>query len=156
MLSVKLNKRPFDRSFDHFVDNFLTELPSVFKHDFNGSIAKGSVPVNVKETEKAYQLEVVAPGFEKTDFNVNLDQNLLTISADKKINVKEETDDKTQGTSDKIIRREFSYSSFKRTFTLDEKIDATKIDAEYINGVLKLNLPKKVEVKVSATEIVIK
>jgi len=148
MTYVKFNRKPFEGSFNSFVDDLFTELPVLFKNEFNQSERKGFVPVNVKETEKSYQLEVVAPGFEKTDFKVNLDQNLLTISAEKKNEVKEE--------NDKQIRREYSYHSFKRSFTIDEKIDATNIDASYINGVLTLNLPKKETVKASATEIVIK
>jgi HSP20 family protein len=90
----------------------------------------------------------VAPGFEKTDFTVNLDQNLLTISAEKKDEAKVE--------NEKQIRREHSFRSFKRSFTIDEKIDATNIEASYINGVLILNLPKKETVKASATKIVIR
>ena len=126
---------------------FLQNYLALFKTEFNNVERKGFVPVNVKETEKSYQLEVVAPGFEKTDFKINLDQNLLTISAEKKDEVKDE--------NQKQIRREYSYRSFKRSFTLDEKIDATNIEASYINGVLTLNLPKKEVVKASATEIVI-
>ena len=152
MLSVKLNRKPADSSFDNFVDSFLTEMPSLFKHDFNGFEAKGWVPVNVKESENAYELEVIAPGFEKSDFNINLDKDLLTISAGKKAEVKEESDNKNH----KQIRREYSYRSFKRTFTIDDKIDATNIGASYINGVLKLNLPKKAEVKEAAKTIEVK
>jgi len=58
--------------------------------------------------------------------------------------------------NEKQIRREYSFRSFKRSFTLDEKVDATNIEASYINGVLTLNLPKKDTVKASATKIVIK
>jgi HSP20 family protein len=152
MLSVKLNRKPADRSFDNFVDSFITELPSLFKHDFNGYEANGWVPVNVKETAKAYELEVVAPGFEKSDFKVNLDKDLLTISAEKKSEVKEENGQNDQ----KHIRREYSYRSFKRTFTIDDKINATEIVANYINGILTLNLPKKEEVKAAATSIEVK
>ncbi|NOT52101.1 MAG: Hsp20/alpha crystallin family protein [Chitinophagaceae bacterium] len=144
MTTVKFNRKPFNS----FVDDFFTELPALFKNDFNNYEQKGLVPVNVKETDKSYRLEVIAPGFEKTDFRVNLDQNLLTISAEKKEEAKNE--------NDKNIRREYSYRSFKRSFTIDEKIDATAIEASYINGVLILNLPKKEEVKLSATEIAIK
>jgi len=122
-------------------------LPVLFKNEFNQIERNGFVPVNVKETEKSYQLEVVAPGFEKSDFKVNLDQNILTISGEKKNETKNETD--------KQIRREYSYRSFKRSFTLDEKIDATNINANYVNGVLTLNLPKKEAVKASATEITV-
>lgn len=148
MAYVKFNSRPFEGTLNNFVDDLFTELPVLFKTDFNNPERKGSVPVNVKETEKSYLLEVVAPGFEKNDFKVNLDQDLLTISAEKKSEAKAE--------NEKQVRREYSFRSFKRSFTLDEKIDATKIEASYVNGVLILNLPKKETVKASATEIVIK
>ena len=144
MTYTKFNRKPFEGSFHNFVDNLFTELPVLFKNEFNQTMRKDFVPVNVKETEKSYQLEVVAPGFEKSDFKVNLDQNLLTISGEKKNEGKE---------NEKQIRKEYSYHSFKRSFTIDEKIDATSIDANYVNGVLTLNLPKKEEVKVAATEI---
>lgn len=150
MTKVKFNSSPFESSLNNFVDNLFSELPGLFKNDFNDAATKGFVPVNVKETEKAYQLEVVAPGFEKADFKVNLDDKLLTISADASASLN------TKGEKEKQIRREYNFRSFKRTFTLDEKIDATNIEASYINGVLILNLPKKEEVKASATEITIK
>ena len=81
----------------------------------------------------------------KEDFKVSVDRNLLTVSAERK----EENNQEQK----KQLRREYSYRSFKRTFTLDEKIDATNISASHINGVLILNLPRKAEVKASATEI---
>lgn len=148
MAYVKFKSRPFEGTFNNLVDDLFTELPVLFKNDFNNAERKGTIPVNVKETEKSYQLEVVAPGFEKSDFKVNMEQDLLTISAEKKSEVKDE--------NEKHIRREYSFRSFKRSFTLDEKIDATNIEASYVNGVLTLNLPKKVAVKASATEIIIK
>ncbi len=148
MAYVKFNSRPFEGTFNNLVDDLFTELPVLFKNDFNNAERKGTIPVNVKETEKSYQLEVVAPGFEKSDFKVNMEQDLLTISAEKKSEVKDE--------NEKYIRREYSFRSFKRSFTLDEKIDATNIEASYVNGVLTLNLPKKVPVKAAATEIIIK
>lgn len=148
MTHVKFNRKPFEGSFNNLVDELFTELPVLFKSELNQNLNKGFIPVNIKETEKSYQLEVVAPGFEKTDFKINLDQSLLTVSAEKKEEVKDE--------KQKQIRREYSYQSFKRSFTVDEKIDATNIEASYINGVLTLNLPKKEVVKASATEISIK
>ena len=148
MTHVKFNRKPFEGTFNNLVDDLFTELPALFKTEFNNSNRNGFIPVNVKETEKSYHLEVVAPGFEKADFKVNLDQNILTISAEKK----EEAKDDNQ----KQIRREYQYRSFSRSFTLDEKIDATSIEASYINGILTLNLPKKEVVKASATEITIK
>ncbi len=154
MTNVKFTSKPFEGTFNTLVDDLFTELPALFKNEFNNIERKGFVPVNVKETEKSYQLDVVAPGFEKTDFKINLDQQLLTISVEKKEEVKEDCfGDVSQ---EKQIRREYSYRSFKRSFTIDEKIDATNIAASYINGVLTLNLPKKEVVKASATEIVIK
>ena len=148
MTNVKFNRKPFEGTFNNLVDDLFFELPVFIKNEFNNGNRKTFIPVNVKETEKTYQLEVVAPGFEKTDFIINLDQNLLTISAEKKDEVKNE--------NEKQIRREYNNRSFKRSFTLDEKIDATNIEASYINGVLTLNLPKKETVKASATKIVIK
>jgi len=144
MTHVKFTRQPFEKNFNNIMEDLFTEFPVVLKNEFNKLSPKGWTPVNVKETEKTFELEVIAPGFEKEDFKINLEDNLLTISADKKEEVKSE--------NEKQIRNEYSFKSFKRTFTIDEKIDATKTDASYINGVLRLNFPKKVEVK-QATEI---
>jgi len=146
MTLVKINK-PFAPSFNSLVDEMFAEWPGYVKNGFNNSERKSFIPVNVKQTVKGYQLDVVAPGFEKADFNITLDNDLLTISAE----AKKESED-----TGKQIRNEYSYRSFKRSFTLDDKIDATNIEASYINGVLTLNLPKKETVKASATKIVIK
>jgi HSP20 family protein len=148
MTSVKFNRKPFEGTFSNLVDDLFSELPVIFKNDFNNVGRRDFAPVNVKETPAAYLLEVVAPGFEKPDFKINLDQQVLTISAEKKAGSKDE--------SIKNIRREYSQNSFKRSFTIDDKVDATRIEATYINGVLILNLPKKEVVKQEATEITIK
>jgi HSP20 family protein len=145
MTLVKLNNRPANGF--NLLDNFFSELPTFFKDDF-GTRAQGFIPVNVQETKDAYQLEVVAPGFEKSDFNINLEKNMLTVSAERK----SETDNKDE----KQVRKEYSYHSFKRSFTIDEKVDSEKIEAKYVNGVLTLNLPRKEEVKASAKEISVK
>ena len=68
MTHVKFNRKPFEGTFNNLVDDLFTELPVLFKNEFNQIERNGFVPVNVKETEKSYQLEVVAPGFEKSDF----------------------------------------------------------------------------------------
>lgn len=150
MTHVKFGRRPFERSFNNLVDDLFSELPVLYRNGTD-QVFKGFAPVNIKETEKGYTLEVIAPGFEKTDFKVNIDQDVLTVSAEKKEEVKENAD--TTVKSDKQIRREYSFRSFKRSFTLDEKIDGAGIEAKYINGVLTLNLPKKEVVKTSAQEI---
>lgn len=149
MTLVKFNHKPLQGSFNNFVDDLFAEFPVLYKNGFDQQW-KNSVPVNIKETDKNYSIEVVAPGFEKTDFKISLEKQLLTISAEKKTEVKENTDNNP---SEKQIRKEYSYRSFKRSFTLDEKTDGTNIDAKYVNGVLTLNLPKKEEVKPSVKEI---
>ena len=148
MTLVKLNRKPFENNFNNLVDDFFAELPGIFNNNVSQSQWKGHAPVNIKESAKNFQLELVAPGFEKTDFKISLDQNILTVAAEKKEEGKNE--------NEKQVRREYSFQSFKRSFTIDEKVDATNIDASYINGVLTLNLPRKEAVKVSATEIAIK
>ena len=145
MTHSKFHNRNFDRNFDNMVDELFNGLPVVLNDGYNFLTKQGYVPVNIKELASGYSLEVVAPGFEKTDFKVNVDDNVLTISAEKKSEEKSETG--------KQIRKEYSYRSFKRSFTIDDKIDATAIDASYVNGVLTLNLPKKAEVKEAAKDI---
>ncbi|GAA4751812.1 Hsp20/alpha crystallin family protein [Flavisolibacter ginsenosidimutans] len=115
-------------------------MPSLYKEDL-----KNPVPVNIRETEKEYVLELVAPGMKKEDFSVKIDDNLLTISAEKNEEVANE--------GEKFVRKEFKFQSFKRSFTLDEKINADGISAQYVNGVLTLNLPKKEEVKPATKQI---
>jgi len=104
-----------------------------------------SVPVNIKETKDSYQLEVVAPAMEKADFKINIENNLLTISAEKK------TENKVE--NEKQIRKEYTHRAFSRTFTLDDVINTADISAKYDNGILHLTLPKKEEVKVVPKEI---
>ncbi|MGI9190701.1 MAG: Hsp20/alpha crystallin family protein [Chitinophagaceae bacterium] len=93
--------------------------------------------VNIRETEQAFELDLIAPGLSKQDFQVQLDQHLLTIAYEKK----QENEEK----KDHFIRREYSSRSFKRTFTLNEKIDTENIQAAYENGVLTITLPKTVQ-----------
>lgn len=97
---------------------------------------KQSVPaVNVKETEKGFDVEVAAPGLSKKDFNISMDNHVLTISSEKK----EEKEEKEK----EFTRREFSYSSFSRSFALPENVNEENINAKYEEGVLKLSLTKK-------------
>ena len=144
MTLVKFNRRPFEASFNNLVDDLLTGFP-VFPKNETDQQWKGFVPVNIRETEKNYNIEIVAPGFEKADFKISVDEQILTISAEKTNELKEE--------NKKQIRKEHSYRSFKRSFTLDEKTDVAGIDAKYVNGILTLNLPKKEEVKTPAQQI---
>ncbi len=96
--------------------------------------------VNVKETDDDFLIEVAAPGLDKNDFNVNLDNNVLTISSEK-----EHKDEEKEGS--RYMRREFSYTSFSRSFTLPEAVDAEKIQAKHKDGVLMISIPKREESK---------
>jgi HSP20 family protein len=145
MTYVNFKKSPFERSINNMVDELFTGLPVMFNEGYNSLTKQGHPPVNIKETQNSYQVDVVAPGLEKNDFKINLDGNILTISSEKEMEAKNETE--------KQIRREYSYRGFKRSFTIDEKIDATGIEASYVNGVLRLNLPKREEVKETSKEI---
>lgn len=92
--------------------------------------------VNVKETDKSFELEVAVPGLKKKDINIDLEENVLTISSVKKEEEKKED-------SDNFKRREFQYQSFERSFTIPEDTDENKIEARHENGVLFISIPKK-------------
>ena len=131
-----------DAAFNNLLSDLFPQTSSINRSEF-----RQAAPVNIRETEKEYILDVVAPGLNKEDFNINLDNNLLTIA----VNQKEETANENE----KVVRREFRQTAFKRSFTLDEKINAEAISAQYVNGVLTLNLPKKEEVKPAVKQITI-
>lgn len=123
----------------------LQTLPNVFDELFQdwaqGSTVKSkSVSVNVIENEDEYKIEVIAPGFDKSDFNIDLDNNLLTIST--------ETKEHSEDVQLKYTRREYHFEAFKRSFELPENtVEAENISAKYDAGVLNITLPKKEEVK---------
>jgi HSP20 family protein len=104
--------------------------------------------VNIAETENEFHIELAVPGLKKDDFKISLDKNVLSVSAEKKT---ENVDE-----SKKYSKREYSYNSFVRSFTLPETADYAKIDAEYTDGVLKLNVAKKEEAKIQSREIAVK
>ncbi|MEP6674573.1 MAG: Hsp20/alpha crystallin family protein [Ferruginibacter sp.] len=145
MTMVRVNN-PIAKGFDGLMNDLFNDLPATFSKTVRQDLLHFP-PVNIVEKTDSYQLEVSAPGFEKADFNVKLDGNLLTISAEKKVEAGIETD--------KVVRKEFSQKSFKRSFTIDEKINAAGINAKYENGILNVTLPKKEEVKEAAKEITI-
>lgn len=95
--------------------------------------------INIKESNKDFGLEFAAPGFKKEDFKVSVDNGVLNISAEKKEEKNEE--------NSKFTRKEFSYNSFSRSFSLPENVDHEHIDAKYENGILHLSVPKKEESK---------
>ena len=95
--------------------------------------------VNIAEGDNEYIIEVAAPGLEKKDFKIDLDNDCLTISS--------VVEDQNEETRDHYTRREFSYSNFSRSFTLPELVDADNIIASHKNGVLSVSIPKKEEAK---------
>lgn len=116
---------------------FNSPFAAFFNDDFFTRDQAAFVPsVNIAEDEKGFYLEVSAPGFEKTDFKVKLENNLLTVSGEhKQEEAKEEK---------KYSRREFRYGSFARSFRIDEKkVETEGISARYENGVLHIGIPKK-------------
>jgi HSP20 family protein len=138
MTLVKFNNtKP---SYSNLFDGFFNDFPAV-AGNWNNAVP----PVNVTETPDSYNLELSVPGRSKEDFKVSIENGLLTISFEKKEEVKNE--------GVKSIRKEFSYQSFKRSFSLDEKIDAEKIEAKYENGLLKFVLPKKEQTKPATKQI---
>lgn len=110
-----------------------------FNSDFFAE--EGLMPaMNVKEHHTDFEIEFAAPGFNKKDFEVTIEDNVLYVSGEKKMEKEEKEDDYT--------RQEFSYNSFKRSLRLPETVDVSKeIEATYKNGILKLNLLKKEPIK---------
>lgn len=121
-------------TFNGMLDNVLSGNWENFFSDDQWN--KFTVPVNIKETDSAYVLDVVAPGLNKEDFDISVEKDILTISFEQKETKEESTD--------KVLRSEYKYSSFKRSFSLSERINANEIKASYNNGVLNISLAKVV------------
>jgi HSP20 family protein len=126
----------------------LNSLPSLVEEFFNHELpyswnrnwATISTPaVNIIEGNDEYRIEVAAPGLNKEDFKINLENNELTISANKEVKKEEKEETYT--------RREFGYSTFCRTFTLPETVNGEKIKAEHKDGILNIHVPKREEAK---------
>ncbi len=119
---------------------FPTLMNDFFKPDWFGGMERfeSTLPaVNIKEDDTGFELEFAIPGQNKEDFNVEIDEHVMTVSMETR------TEDETK--EENFTRREFSYQSFKRSFTLPETVDEDKIEASYKEGILKFRLPKKDE-----------
>lgn len=129
------------------------KMPSVFNDFFRpwdewfeGGLTSRvlNVPaVNITENKDQFMVDLAIPGMKKEDFNIDIEGNMLTISCEKE-------DSKIEN-EEKYTRKEFNYSSFTRSFSLPDEVNMDKIDARYVDGVLKLSLPKKEEAKKIAT-----
>jgi HSP20 family protein len=91
--------------------------------------------VNIRETKKEYLVELAVPGMRKEDFNINVENNVMTVSCEKE-------EEKTDNDEDNWARREYNYSRFSRTFTIPDNANGEKVSAKYVDGVLHLSLPK--------------
>ena len=127
-MTLVKTQHPFAKSFDGLLNEILNELPTSFGKTIREDVLHFP-PVNILEKTNSYHIQLNAPGFDKAE------------------EVKDETA--------KSIRKEFTLKTFKRSFTVDEKIDSTNIAAKYENGILTVELPKKEEAKIAAKEIII-
>ena len=105
--------------------------------DFKVSSSAGTPAVNIKELDNQFEIDLAVPGKKKSDFEIEVEEGLLSISSSM------EEDQVTEKA--KFTRREFSYNSFKRTLTIPDSVDPSNIEAHYSEGVLKLSLPKRKE-----------
>jgi HSP20 family protein len=110
---------------------------------------RGVIPAaNIKETNDAFLIDLAVPGLKKEDFNIQVENNMLRISANK------QTETQSEDSNIKIHRYEFSFHTFERSFRLPKSADGDKISASYTDGVLQLNIPKREEAKPKAPKII--
>ncbi len=126
----QMNRDNNFRTFSDLMNDMFTEEKLSNKPDCS------TPPANIIESKFDFRIELAAPGFEKSDFKIDLDKNLLTISLDKNVDESEE---------EKCNYKEFNYNKFDRSFRLSDKIDKEKINAIYKNGLLQVVMPKKEE-----------
>jgi len=143
MKLVRFNNR-IPQTNNLFSQLFGSEL--INDSDFLSDVQRFNTPkVNIEETDDNYNIEVAAPGFDKKDFNVTVENNVLTIEASKEATKEDKT----------FSHYEFSYGTFKRSFSLPEnKLKESKISANYKNGILNISLPKKDEAKAQPKRLI--
>lgn len=142
-MSLVRFSRNYPSLFDRFFENDLFDWSNK-----NFSTTNTTLPsVNIKESKENFTVEVAAPGLVKEDFKIELNNDLLTVSSEKKI--EKETSEDQQFTC-----REFSYQSFSRSFTLPNIADGEKIAAKYENGILTVTIPKRAEVLAKQNRVI--
>ena len=145
MTLVKFSNGSNNNAVNPFTDVF----ESIFNDSFISDRLTTKVPaVNIAETENDFHIELAVPGLKKEDFKISLDKNVLSVSAEQKTENKQE--------EKRYNKREYSYTSFVRSFTLPETADQERIDAEYVDGILRVTVAKKEEAKMLTREISIK
>ena len=126
----------FPRLFDRFIEGDLFDWTNRNYSNTNTTLPS----VNIKESQEEFQVEVAAPGFSRDEFKIEVNNNVLTVSSEKK--VENETKE-----NENFTRREFSYQSFCRSFTLPSIVNNEAIAAKYDNGILTISIPKREEAK---------
>jgi HSP20 family protein len=135
---MKANSTANLPGWSNWIEEFFNrELPSVFAQNFNTGI---TLPrVNITETADDFLVEMAVPGLQKSDFQIDIEKQVLCISSSLEVSEEQE--------GENYSRREFGYGSFKRSFTLPETVDDSKIKANYKGGILSIHLPKKEEAR---------
>lgn len=134
LLSSMFDDDTFDLLPTRFMDSPSWNMPSMFNTPFfrNGM----NLPaVNIKDNAKSYDVEFAVPGYKKDELRIHVENGVLTVSSEKKMESEEEKNGYT--------RREFNFRSFQRSFSLPEHADADNVKANYTDGILKLSVPKK-------------
>src|ERR1700744_4718668 len=145
MTLVKFNNKTNNALMPGFNDVFDSIFNDTFFHD--RMVAR--VPaVNISESENNYHVELAAPGLKKEDFKLNLDRNVLHVSV--------EQNSDSQDNQKNYSKREYSYSSFVRSFTLPESADDSQINASYTDGILRIDIAKREEARMVRRQIEIK
>jgi HSP20 family protein len=143
MSLIKFNRKMpwFDTELSHFFDT-----NDFFKDDFWTRATSNQPALNIKETDEAFEIELAAPGLEKKDFQVSIDDGYLNVSAEKTVTDEEKDEN--------YARKEFSYNSFKRSLLLPDTIKQEDIKATYKDGILRLALAKKPEAKIHTSKTI--
>ena len=134
---------------NNVVNPFFNDVYSLLNDSFlNEKITTRIPAVNIAENENEFEVQLAVPGLKKEDLKINLEKNVLSVSADKK----------TESASEnkKFSKREYSYNSFSRSFTLPQSADSSKIEADYTDGILTLTIAKREEAKFQSREIAVK
>lgn len=145
MTLVKFNKNGNNTLLPGFNDVFDSILNDTF---FNDRMVSRVPAVNISESENNYHVELAAPGLKKEDFKLNLERNSLAISVEQTSN--------QQNSQKNYSKREYSYSSFVRSFTLPDSADHSQIEASYTDGILRIDIAKREEAKAVRRQIEIK
>ena len=147
---LKRDDRRQPANFGSVVDQIFQNNLSRFFDDsfwgYNGDADRTKVPVNLRETDSTYEMELVAPGLRKEDFQLNVSSNMLTVSF-------EEKNESKENNQEGWVRQEYRKRSFSRSFHLNDSVDTNSINAHYENGILYVTLPKNEKLKQTSKTI---